>query len=91
MAKRDNSGTFSKNDRKQTENHPDIKGQCTINGVDYWLDGWLKQGQNGSFYSVSFKPKEQQKQENREKLYEASKNIQSPQNSSDNDFDSIPF
>lgn len=88
--KRDNSGTFSKNRNKDKDSHPDIKGQCTINGVDYWLDGWLKEGQNGKFYSVSFKEKEQQNRENRERLHEATKSFHAPAQQPD-DFDSIPF
>lgn len=89
MNKRDNSGTFSKNkDKQEGDNKPHVKGQCTIAGVDYWLDGWLKSGQNGSFYSVSFKPKEQQNQENRQKLHEATKNLHQPD---DFDSDQIPF
>jgi hypothetical protein len=54
-----NRGIISKNTRKETEAHPDIKGQINIDGVEYWLDGWLKQKNDGtgSFYSLSVKPK----------------------------------
>jgi hypothetical protein len=56
---RDNSGTVSKNDRKEKDTHPDIRGQATINGVAYWIDGWQKKNDRGTFYSLSFKPKDQ--------------------------------
>lgn len=54
----DNSGSLSKNSRKEKETHPDIKGKATINGVEYWIDGWAKENDTGKWYSLSFKPKE---------------------------------
>ena len=80
MAKYDNSGIVSKNRRKEKDNHPDITGQATINGVDYWLSGWSKTGSNGPFYSLSFKLKE-----------EKSSNRASAPASSGLDDDEIPF
>ena len=58
-----NRGLLAKNDRKQSENHPDYTGSININGVEYWLSGWLKTGQNGrlagqKFFSLSVKPKD---------------------------------
>lgn len=61
MTQYDNNmrGIISRNDRKQTDKHPDIKGQCEIDGKHYWIDGWQKsRSSDGSkFYSLSFKPK----------------------------------
>lgn len=54
----DNSGSVSKNTRKEKDTHPDIRGKATIAGVEYWIDGWQKDGENGKWYSLSFKPKE---------------------------------
>lgn len=54
----DNSGSISKNTRKEKDTHPDIKGKATISGVEYWVDGWAKTGENGPWYSLSFKPKD---------------------------------
>ena len=76
----DNNGILSKNRRKEKENHPDITGQATIEGKDYWLSGWSKTGKNGPFYSLSFKPKE-----------ENSNSRSSAPSSSSLDDDSIPF
>ncbi len=59
MAERDNSGALFVNDRKQSDNHPDRKGDCTINGVEMWISGWLKKDKNGNTYlSLSFTPKD---------------------------------
>jgi hypothetical protein len=55
-----NRGIISKNTRKETDKHPDIKGQINIEGVEYWLDGWQRQKNDGtgSFYSLSVKRKD---------------------------------
>jgi hypothetical protein len=54
-----NRGVISKNTRKELDTHPDIKGQINIDGVEFWIDGWAKQRNDGSgsFYSLSVKPK----------------------------------
>jgi hypothetical protein len=54
------TGIISKNERKTTDTHPDIKGQCEINGVQYWVDGWAKTSNRdgGKFYSLRFKAKD---------------------------------
>jgi uncharacterized protein (DUF736 family) len=58
-----NRGVLFKNDRKETEKHPDLSGTININGVDHWLNAWSKVSQNGKkFISLSIgKPKEVQK------------------------------
>ena len=55
---KDNSGSLSKNTRKEKPTHPDIRGKATVAGVEYWVDGWAKDGENGKWYSLSFKLKE---------------------------------
>lgn len=55
---RDGSGILFVNDRKQSDSHPDYKGSITINGQEYWLSGWRKQGQKGQFLSLSAQPKQ---------------------------------
>jgi hypothetical protein len=59
----DNSGTLSKNDRKTEPKHADYTGSCTIEGKEFWMNAWIKDGQNGrKFMSFSFRPKEPKSQ-----------------------------
>lgn len=58
---RDNSGSMSKNKRKEKDNHPDLKGKATIAGVEYWISGWKKDGDDGPWLSLAFEPKDKDK------------------------------
>ena len=52
------SGSLFKNDQKQTEKHPDDSGSALINGVEYWMNAWIKRPQGKKPYmSFSFKVK----------------------------------
>lgn len=56
---RDNSGSIFKNDRKEKDSHPDRTGTAMIDGVMYYVSGWLKTGAKGQFLSLAFKRKDQ--------------------------------
>ena len=58
-----NRGALFKNDRKEQENHPDYTGKLNVNGVEFWMSAWIKEGQKGKFMSLSVKPKEDQPQQ----------------------------
>ena len=57
-----NSGAlFKAMPAKKAENPkwPDYEGNCEVNGVQFWISAWIKEGKNGTrFMSLSFKPKE---------------------------------
>lgn len=58
-----NRGALFKNDKKESDNHPDYTGSIDVNGQDFWLSAWLKTSESGRKYmSLSVKPKEAQKQ-----------------------------
>jgi hypothetical protein len=54
---RENSGILFKNDRKESNNHPDYAGELNVGGVEHFINGWIKQGAKGKFLSLSVRPK----------------------------------
>lgn len=57
---KDNSGALFKNDKKESDSHPDYKGSAMINGSDYWVSGWINVSSAGTKYmKFSYSPKEQ--------------------------------
>jgi hypothetical protein len=58
---RDNSGSLFLNSKKEKETHPDRTGTAMIDGVTYYVSGWLKTSQSGQkFLSLAFKRKDDQ-------------------------------
>ena len=62
MAFEHKAGTFTlwKNDRKESNNHPDYKGQGKdLDGNDVWVSSWIKTTENGGkFMSCSMQLKQ---------------------------------
>lgn len=55
-----NRGVLFINERKEKDTQPDRTGSINIEGVEYFLDGWIKDGSKGKFLSLSVKRKEKQ-------------------------------
>lgn len=37
-----NRGGIWKNDKKETDKHPDFTGNLDVDGVEYWVSGWKR-------------------------------------------------
>lgn len=58
-----NRGVLFKNDRKEAgDRKPEYTGSLNVDGVEFFLDAWLKDGKSGKFMSVSVKRKDKQPQ-----------------------------
>lgn len=56
----ENSGALFKNDRKEKDTHPNLSGHINIEGKDYWLSGWTKRNDDGSFKVISLAAKQKE-------------------------------
>lgn len=55
-----NRGVLFINDRKERDTQPDRTGSINVDGVEFFLDGWIKDGAKGKFLSLSIKRKDKQ-------------------------------
>jgi len=59
-----NRGSIWKNDKKETENHPDFTGSLNVNGVDFWVSAWKRKpdaSEKAPALSFTVKPKDELK------------------------------
>ena len=76
------SGVLFKNDKDGNEKRPDYKGSAEIEGVQYWVSAWIRDGAKGKFMSMKYEAKEKQQ----------SQQSQTPKPAPVDDFDDgIPF
>jgi uncharacterized protein (DUF736 family) len=45
-----NRGALFKNDKKESDRHPDYRGSINVGGKEYWLSSWLKTSAKGTRY-----------------------------------------
>jgi hypothetical protein len=55
---KDGQGTLFVNDKQGNEKRPDRRGEVNIGGTIYKLSGWLKEGKNGPWLSLSIEVKD---------------------------------
>jgi hypothetical protein len=60
MEKRDNSGVLFKSDKKDNERAPEYKGNIMVDGNEYWISAWIKEGKNGKFMGLAVSPRDAQ-------------------------------
>ena len=58
--RRDNSGVLFKSDKQDNERAPHYKGNIMVDGKDYWLSAWIKDGKNGKFMGLAVSPRDAQ-------------------------------
>lgn len=78
------TGVLFKNDKDGNEKRPDYKGSAEIEGVQYWVSAWIRDGAKGKFMSMKYEAKEKQQ----------SQQSQTPKPAPVDDFDDgldIPF
>jgi hypothetical protein len=63
---KDNSGALFKNERREKDTHPHATGTAIIDGVEYYVSAWTKDGRKGRFQSLAFKRKDAQQRHDRD-------------------------
>ena len=56
-----NSGILSRNDRRESDKHPEFTGTLNVEGTEYRLAAWVRERKDGSgkFFSLKVTPKEE--------------------------------
>lgn len=54
------TGVMFVNDKQGNEKRPDWKGSAEIDGVHYWVSGWVRHSARGELISLKLERKEQQ-------------------------------
>lgn len=61
---REGQGALFRNDKKDSDKHPDYKGTIMLGGVVYEIAGWKKDGTKGTFLSLKGSlPREKKREE----------------------------
>lgn len=82
---KEGQGSLFRNDKSGNESRPDYRGSITVNGVEYELAAWIKEGNKGKFMSISAKPKQDRPQQ------ESRRQPPKPASGFDDMDDDIPF
>lgn len=53
-----NRGTLGRNKKREKDTHPEFRGKCNIEGVEYWISAWVRESDGEKFFSLAFQPKD---------------------------------
>jgi hypothetical protein len=64
MADYDNTNTFAlfKNDKGDNPKRPDYTGTINVEGIEFTLSAWIREGKKGKFMSGTVQPKQEARQ-----------------------------
>ena len=63
----ENTGVLFKNDTEgKSDKFPPYGGSINVDGTEYWVSAWVKDGKKGKFFSLKVKPKEERQTRERE-------------------------
>jgi len=54
-----NRGALFRNDRRENDRQAEYNGSINVDGVEYWVNAWIKEGKKGKFFSLSVKAKQE--------------------------------
>jgi hypothetical protein len=63
---RELSGSLFKNQKQTNEKAPQMTGSCLINGVEYWVSAWTREGDKGRWQSLAFTKKDAKPQDQKD-------------------------
>lgn len=53
-----NTGSLFKAKERASDRHPEYTGTINVDGREYWLAAWVKEGQTQKYFSLAVKPKD---------------------------------
>jgi hypothetical protein len=58
---KNDSGSLFRNDRRESDSHPEYRGDGIVNGEPVWINAWVKESKKTGkkFFSLSFRPKQE--------------------------------
>ena len=82
-----NSGAIFVNDKGDNPKRPDRKGSLNVEGVEYWISGWMREKDGEPYMSLKVERKEKQGEKKPDAHNTAKSNAYQPQPEDDK----IPF